>query len=210
MGQKVKESLITPAGVLAWAWLSKPDTSPLGKNKYKTAILLPKGVPANDALAEKLNALHKSVKGKRDKAPVKDGDLYVEDAPDAEAAKKREAFRGHWFLTAKSNKGPKEQNGLRLVDAGKKPLAAAPNSGDFAKLAIYATDYAQDGSTGVTLYLNAVQLLERRNLGRGDDGFGDESETYGNDTAPAPLPEGDDSRYQDEDDDQDDGDGGNF
>jgi len=208
MGQKIKESIITPAGVLAWTWLEKPDTSPMGKNKYKTAILLPKGVPANDALAEKLNALHKQVKGKRDKAPVKCGDAYIEDAPDAETATKREAFRGHWFFTAKSNKGPKDDKGLRLVDAGRRPLAKAPSSGDLAKLAIYATDYAQDGSTGVTLYLNAVQLLERRNHGR-DDGFGDESDNYGLDNAAASIPEREQGDESDESDDED-GDGGNF
>lgn len=203
MGQKVKETLITPAGEFRHVWLDKPDTSPLGKNKFKTTIVLPKGVPAHDALAKKLNDLHKSVKGAKAKAPVKDGDAYIEAADDEEQAKKRSWAQGAWFLTAKTNKLERKD----LVDAKKKRLAVSPRSGDFGKLAIFVTDYSADGSTGVSAYLNGVQLLERRNHGTdGASGF-DEEDEYEGDAAKAETPD----RTGDDTDTDDDSDGdGNF
>lgn len=164
---KVAEKLVTPVGEARYAWLDKPDSSPMGKNKYKCAIVLDKGVPDNDAFAKKLNDLHKSVKGKRDKAPVKDGDVMAEDN-----AEKYEWARGKWVITAKS----KEK--VKVVDSAKRPTASA-RSGDLIRLAIYVQDYDHEGSTGVTVYLNAVQLLERRNFGRDDsDAFDDLSDKY--------------------------------
>lgn len=182
MGKKVKENIVTPPGTFKWTWLDKPDTSPKGKNKYKTAIILPKdnGGP-NDTLAKKLNDLHKSVKGKQDKRPAKDGDAMVEDDS------KNEWARGAWVITAKT----KDKPALVAAD-GKTKLAASPKTGDFGRLICFATDYDADGSTGVSLYLNGVKLLKRNNLGRdlGDTG-GDESGEYGSDEAEGDTPERD-------------------
>lgn len=181
MGNKVKENMVTPAGTLRWTWLDKPDSSPKGKNKFKTAIVLDKDNGGkNDALAKKLLDLHKSVKGKRDKAPVKDGDAMAEDD------QKNEWARGKWVMTAKSKDRP------QCVAANRTPLAKVPNTGDLAKLVIYVTDYDVDGSTGVAALLNGVQLLERRNKGRDVSSmFEDESDEYGTDTAEADTTERD-------------------
>lgn len=162
--------LVTPAGTAKWAWLEKPDNSEFGKNKYKCALVLDKGVEKNDELVKKLRDLHKANKGKADTSPVKDGDAMAEEN------EKNEALRGKWLITAKSSNAP------GLVDAAKKKLNKAPRSGDLVKLAVAIASYDTGANKGVTLYLNAVQLLERR-AQDGVDMFADESDEFGSDAS---------------------------
>ena len=170
---------ITPAGIATWAWLDKPDNSEYGKGKFKCALKLEKGDEKNDAFARKIIDLHKAAKGKKDTVPVKDGDAMAEDN------EKRESMRGFWVLTAKTNKKPDQ------VDAKKKPLAQTARSGDLVKLNIAAAEFDTGANKGVTLYLHAVQLLERRALSAAD-AF-DEEDEYAADTASAETSESDDS-----------------
>jgi hypothetical protein len=163
---KIIEKIVTPAGTAKWAWLEKPDTSEYGKNRYKCALVLDKGDDAVEALVKKLRDLHKQHKGKADTSPVKDGDAMAEDD------EKHEALRGKWLISAKSNRAP----GLRNSDP-KKKLAKAPRSGDLVKLAVAVASYDTGANKGVTMYLNAVQLLERREQD-GADMFEDESSKF--------------------------------
>jgi hypothetical protein len=166
---------VTPAGVFAWAWVDKPDNSEYGKGKYKCALKLAKGEGKNDEFARKLIDLHKAAKGKKDTCPVKDGDAMAEDND------KREGMRGFWVLSAKSKNKPDQ------IDAKKVALKATAKSGDFGKLAIAAAEFDTGANKGVTLYLNALQLLERRAASSTDD-FDTEDE-YAGDTAAAPTEE---------------------
>jgi len=147
----------TPSGIFTWAWVDKPDNSEYGKGKYKCALKLAKGEGNNDAYVRKLIDLHKAAKGKKDTSPVKDGDAMAEDN------EKRENMRGFWVLSAKSNNKPDQ------IDAKKNPLKATAKSGDFGKLSIAAAEYDTGANKGVTLYLNALQLLERRSASSTDD-----------------------------------------
>lgn len=157
----------TPAGTLTWAWLDKPDNSEYGKGKYKCALRLEKGVAANDAYARKIIDLHKAAKGKKDTCPIKDGDAMAEEN------EKRENMRGFWVLSAKSKNKPDQ------VDALRNPLKATAKSGDLGKLSIAVSEFDTGANKGVTIYLNKVQLLERR--ANDDDGFEDETD-YAADT----------------------------
>lgn len=163
---------VTPAGIGSWLWVDKPDNSEYGKGKYKAALKLAKGDEKNDAFARKLIDLHKAAKGKKDTCPVKDGDAMAEDND------KREAMRGYWVLSAKSKNKPDQ------IDAKKVPLKATAKSGDYIKLAIAAAEFDTGANKGVTLYLNALQLLERRAASSADD-F--DEEDYDGDTATAPT-----------------------
>jgi hypothetical protein len=162
---QILEKIVTPVGTAKWAWLEKPDTSEFGKNKYKCALVLDKGDAKAEALVKKLRDLHKQHKGKADASPVKDGDAMAEDN------EKNESLRGKWLISAKSSNAP------GLVDSAKKKLAKAPRSGDLVKLAVALASYDTGANKGVTLYLNAVQLLERR-AQDGADMFEDESENF--------------------------------
>jgi hypothetical protein len=170
---------VTPSGIFTWLWVDKPDNSEYGKGKYKSALKLAKGEGGNDAYARKIIDLHKAAKGKKDTCPVKDGDAMAEEN------EKRENMRGFWVLSAKSKNKPDQ------IDAKKQPLKATARSGDFGKLAIAAAEFDTGANKGVTLYLNALQLLERRAASAIDD-FAEED--YEGDTAqaetPAPSDEG--------------------
>ncbi|QPC30484.1 DUF2815 family protein [Caldimonas thermodepolymerans] len=172
---KTVEKGVTPRGTFQWAWLDKPDTK-FDKSKYKVTIILEKGVPENDAFAKRLNDLHKAAKGNAEHRPAKDGDALAEDD------EKKERFRGHWVVTFKTKNKPE----LRGPGGKNDVLAVAPRSGDYGRVA-YAVAESGQGSAyrGVILYLNAVQLLERRAVSSGADMFEDESDEFGPDTARA-------------------------
>lgn len=182
----------TPPGLFTWLWVEKPDNSEYGKGKFKAALRLKKGEAKNDEYARKIIDLHKAAKGKAATCPVKDGDKMAEEN------EKREGMRGFWVLSAKSKNKPEQ------VDAFNTPLKATAKSGDFGRLAIAASEFDTGANKGVTLYLNALRLLERRAASAIDD-FGDEDGDYAADTAAAPTNDGtgeepeDDTTEDDED-----------
>lgn len=165
-GQKI--DAVTPAGVLAYAWIDKPDTGKrYSDDKYKATILLPKDGEGNFAIGKEKFAgtvkefVQKLVKigGKK---LIKDGDAHAEE-------KDKPEFAGHYMLQAKTKNKP------TLVDAKRKPLPSSVKvmSGDVAKLAITINEY-EEGKFNV--YLNAVQLIEKRARSGFDaeDAFDDE------------------------------------
>ena len=159
----------TPAGLLTWAWLEKPDTK-FGKSQYKSAIRLKKGEKVNDDFVKKVNDLHKSVKGKADQRPFKDGDAMAEDSEGG----KRDNLRGYWVMTFKSKNKPEQ------LDAKRNELKVSARSGDLAKISFSLVGMDTGTFKGATAYLNKIMLLER--LSTDDDGFGDNDE-YEADTA---------------------------
>jgi hypothetical protein len=151
---------ITPAGVAAYAWLTKPDTGgEYSDDKYKVTLVLPKkGAPNQaeiDSFIEDINERHAEARGnKKTDSPVKDGD-----------DKDNESFHGHWLITFKSQFQPK------CVGKGNKELPEnmAVFSGDYVKVAFAAAPYEKGKNAGISMRLNSVKLLEKRNRG-GDYG----------------------------------------
>lgn len=184
---KVLEKLVTPPGTAKYAWLDKPDNSEYGKGKYKCGQLLEKGDPKVEALVQKLRDLHKAHKGKASNFPVKDGDALAEED------EKKESLRGHWLIVAKTKQKPDLRNSAKQI------IKDAPRSGDLVRLAVAVASFDTGANKGITLYLNAVQLLERRAVSGGDM-FDDVSDEYeaASDTSGG--------RSDDNDDGDDDGD----
>jgi hypothetical protein len=169
MKSKIVHKAVTPVGTATWVNIETPDTSKLGKNKYKCGLMMPKGVADVEALVALLKDEHKKAGGKGSRSPVKDGDAMAE-----EDAEKYERFRGSYVITAKSKAkpgvvGPRGGAGQQLQQA--------PGSGDLIRLAIAVGTYQGDEGDGVTLYLNGVQVLERRAM-VGTTAFDDLSSTY--------------------------------
>jgi hypothetical protein len=182
--KKVKQ--VTPKGIAALANIDTPHTK--GKyadNKYKVTLKLEKGVEANDNFVEHLRSLAKEA-GEKQKAawgkkklevfdPIKDGDDsdYEGDA-------------GFWLVKFKSKNKPDRR------DAARKPLPKSVKifGGDVIKVAFGTRPFNEpvQGKGGISLYLNAVQLLEK-NAAYGGDAF-DEEEGY----------RADESDFDDEDD----------
>lgn len=157
----------TPKGILTYAWLEKPDDK-FGKLQYKASLRLEKGVEVNDTFVKKINDLHKSVKGKADQKPFKDGDVMAEDND------KKEFMRGYWVMAFKTVNKPEQ------MDALKNPLKVSARSGDLAKISFSLVGMDTGTFKGATAYLNKVMLLERR--ANDDDGL-EAEEGYGADTA---------------------------
>lgn len=198
---KIVGKFVTPKGAFQYAWLDKPDNSEYGKGKYKCAILLEQGVPENDEFAAKLNALHKTAKGKADAKPAKDGSALA-DAAMEEGNDKKERLRGFWVITAKSKQKPTQ----KAAD-GKTDLKDTARSGDYGRMSVAAAEYDTGSNKGVTLYLNGIKLL-KRNAGP-DLGFDDESDDYENDEG-TPSLNSDESGDSESSDDEGDGDNPDF
>lgn len=151
--------LITPALKAAYAWVAKPDTKFDEEGKYKITLLSPKTKgKVKDAFIEQMKGFSPDL--------VKDGDKND-----------KEEFHGFWMTTFKSSYKPD------LRDAKKNPLPSNVTvmSGDIVRVAFKASEY-KPGK--FTLYLQAIQLIEKINMGgKGGDAF-DETEGYTADTGP--------------------------
>lgn len=136
-------------------------------NKYKLEVRLPKGDDDVEAFVKKIMAAHAEAGG-NSYEPVKDGDKI-----ESKSDKRMDFARGHYLMTFKSTRQP------TLVDAKKQPLTTEVNGGDLIKVAFNAKPYDAFGG-GLALYLNAVQLIEKRGGGGvsdfdEEDGFTDEA-----------------------------------
>jgi len=118
-------------------------------------------VPAAEWV-ESLFQRHEDFGGKRDSAPIKDGDLITD-----KEGKPIAAYEGMWVITARTKKAP------NLVDTQKNKLGDVQIfGGDLVKASLGPAEYEGFGG-GMTLYLNAVMLIEKRG-GDGLAAFGNE------------------------------------
>tara|TARA_R100001594_G_scaffold126518_1_gene163787 strand:+ start:141 stop:686 length:546 start_codon:yes stop_codon:yes gene_type:complete len=146
------ELLVTPEGTAAYAWLNKPDEA-FGQNKYKLTLLLEKNA-ANTKFVKQIEKMHKDAAGTTNTpSPVKDGDKSDKDG-----------WENHWAFTAKSNYKPKVVDSTRQDISNEREF---PMSGDLVKMAIKVLPYEAGKNAGVSLVLNAVQLIDKRNVGSG-------------------------------------------
>ena len=193
--KKKSEVLVSPLGIAAYCYLNKPDTGrKYSDDKYKATIKFPKEGADNQAeinkFVKKINKLHEATKpkGMGNESPIKDGD-----------EKDDEQFHGHWYMRAKSDYQPS------LVGKGRKKLPRNVNifSGDIIRMAIAAAPYKNGNNRGLTLYLNAVKLIEKLNAGfDGAEAF-DEDDDEGFDPDAFEDEEDEDDEELDEDDDED-------
>lgn len=144
--------LVTPQGTAAYAWLNKPDEA-FGQNKFKLTLLLKK-IASNTKFVKQIEKLHVEAAGTTNTpSPIKDGDTSGKDGWD-----------GHWAFTAKSNYQPKIVDSTRNTIENEREF---PMSGDLVKMAIKVLPYEAGKNAGVSIVLNAVQLIDKRNAGSG-------------------------------------------
>jgi hypothetical protein len=139
----------------------KDTEGKFASNKYKLEVRLPKGDEEVESFVKKIMAAHKDA-GDNQYKPVRDGDT-IETSSD----KRKEFAAGHYLMVFKTTRPPK------CVDSKKQPLGDTRiDGGDVIKVAFNAKPYEAFGG-GLALYLNAVQLIEKRG-GGGVDEFGEE------------------------------------
>jgi hypothetical protein len=173
------KSKVTPKGIASFAHLATPDTKgQYADNKFKVTLKLKKGEKVNESFVKELRA-EATAAAKQQMAdwnkkklehfdPVKDGD----DKDEAE----KKGTAGFWLITFKGKYKPK------TVDAKRRPLpqGVLVLGGDEIKVAYGTKPFAKavQNKGGISLYLNAVQLLQKNNDGNGAANAFDEEEGY--------------------------------
>lgn len=163
MAKRQYIQLMTGLTTASFSYLREPDQGrEFSDGKYKITLLIDKGDEQGlDAIR---SACEKAAKSEWPdgmpsnlRSPLRDG---------AEKADKNPDLANYFMVTFKSQKAP------ALYDASGKPLKAEVNifSGDTVRVAGAAGAYVAGGNKGVTLYLNGVQLVEKRAMPSGEDG----------------------------------------
>ena len=145
---------VTPKVSAGYAkYLYEKDTEgKFASNKYKLEVRLPKGDEEVEKFVKNIMAAHAEAGGNQYE-PVRDGDKI-----ESKSDKRLDFAKGHYLMVFKSNRAP------TLVDSKKQPLKTEVNGGDLVKIAFNAKPYDAFGG-GLALYLNAVQLIEKRGGG---------------------------------------------
>lgn len=155
--------IVTAKGLAHFSYVNKPDTEgQYSDGKYKITVSFPADSEFVSTLEEKVDALLKEQYGsnipRNVHSPVRIGDET-----------NMESMAGRVFIRAKSAKQPV------VVDAQKQPLPEGLTvfGGDTVKVAMTLAVYEAGTSKGVTAYLDAIQLIEKRSNGSsGADMFG--------------------------------------
>ena len=151
------KNFVTPAGTLSWPWIGKPDTRYNPEGVYKSDFII------NEEQAKPLMALCEEVfVAEFGAAKLKKARMPFEEEVD-EAGNPT----GNIKFKFKSSRQPK------LYDAKGKQIARTIQvaSGTLAKVATALKPYATGINTGVTMYLNDVQILELVEFGGGGTKF---------------------------------------
>lgn len=135
------KNAITPKGVLSWPFIAKPDTRYNPDGVYKTSLVL------SAADAEPLMETCK--------------EAFISEYGNTKMAKANMPFEvneesGEVTFKFKSKRQPK------IYDAKGKVISKVPQiaSGTIAKIATAINPYQTGINTGVSMYLNDVQILE--------------------------------------------------
>ncbi|MQB00216.1 MAG: DUF2815 family protein [Actinobacteria bacterium] len=189
MSEKKLPLEVSPAGVAGFAkYLYEKDTKfsrgDESKAKYSLKLLVPKDklatrfghikngsepIPSEEWLAH-IQKMHEQAGGKAGEGPVRDGDKIRKKDGDPV-----EAWQGHYVVTFKTAHPP------QLVDTKKRDLPDDVRifGGDVVKVAYRPSVYEGFGG-GITLYLNAVMLIDKRSSGSATAlaALGDNEEGY--------------------------------
>ncbi len=165
---------VTPVGTLVYVWVDKPDDKFSGPDKpakFKASVVLdPKDAGVEEFIAD-LKAKAQAA-AEIDDVELEENFRFAKVKPTDKGTKKKplkEEFQGMYVLEAKTG----ETYPPRRKDAQNNLIEedGVIRSGDIGRLAETVSAYEAFGS-GVSLRLNAVQLIEKRATGGGgDDGF---------------------------------------
>jgi hypothetical protein len=195
MSEKKKlEKITTPIGVAKYPRLNKPETEINGtpcEPRFKITLVLDekdKGVPELKAHLEKLHAEAVAVAEKKRKADPKRAKkpLKVNDVIKPHLDDEGNEVEGKFEITAKTNAETKDgtPKTVRMFDAKGKPVKAKVGEGSRVKVSVSPDGYDSNLGAGLSLYLNAVQIIELCEFGGGNAGsygFGEEEGYEGSD-----------------------------
>jgi len=164
--------LMTPVGRAAYAWLSKPDAkfNP-DKPSYKLTLILDEG-PEADALEKKIIEAGKQAAEKDGVKLKKNFGIPIKRYDDDDEDKRKDEFKDKVRFSFKSPKKPLQ------VDSKKNPLPASifVASGDDVRASISVAAWSSPLGSGLSVYLNGVQLVAKNSTGGGSSDDFDEIE----------------------------------
>jgi hypothetical protein len=171
--------LMTPIGRAAYAWLNQPDAkfNP-DKPSYKLTLVLDEG-PEADELEKKIIEAGRQAAEKDGVKLKKNFGIPIKRFDDDDEDKRKPEFEGKVRFSFKSPKKPLQ------VDA--KKVALPKNifvaSGDDVRASISVAAWSSPLGSGLSVYLNGVQLIAKNSTGGGSSDDFDEYE--GGYSAPA-------------------------
>ena len=201
--KKKPDNITTPVGVAKYPRLNKPETEvngkALDKPRYKVTLVLDESDAGVSELKERLEKLHAEAVAVAEAARKKDPkrkakQLVVNPTIKPHLNDEGEEVEGKFEITAKTSAETKDgtPKTVRMFDAKGKPVKAKVGGGSRIKLSLTPDGYDSNLGAGLSLYLNAVQIIELKEFGGGNAGsygFGEE-EGY---TADEDSDSGDDS-----------------
>jgi hypothetical protein len=181
---------ITPAGIAVYPWLNKPDTKHKAEGSYKVSLrltkedaeaLIEKLTPHHEAAVEAGKTAFKSNPKNKGKQPPPVWPLYTEvfDADGNETGLLEFKFKRTASGVSKKNGKPWAIKPDLFGRSGKPlPADVAIYGGSKIKVAYEAVPYAAKVGIGLSLALNAVQVIDLVSSMRNADsyGFGNEGE----------------------------------
>jgi len=200
--------LLTPKGQFQWAYLSKPDDA-FNKSQYRCTIyFLDKKDEEYVAFVGNIKRLAKEY-AKEIGKPIKSVNIPMKVATESQAEKAGVPV-GTPFIEAKTKAMTKEgkaKGPVAVFNAkGQKDMSLQVFGGDIGRLEITVDGYDSPPpiGRGLTLYLNAAQLLKSSGKGSAGGMFEQEDDFLTDDTDDSPVNEADPDEFEDEDEEDSD------
>ncbi len=211
MATKIKltdRKLRTPRGQFQWCYLNKPDDA-FNKSVYRATIFfLDKKDDQYIAFVSDMKRLAKEyakILGKK----IKQINLPIKVANEKQAEKSGVPV-GTPYIEAHTNARNSEGEAKPPVPVfnahGKKDMSLKVFGGDIGRLEVSIDGYDASApiGTGLTIYLNAAQLLKSSGKGSAGGSFEQEDEYLTDDDTDTPVNETDPDELEDEDDEDED------
>lgn len=168
--------MVSPAGIAVWPHLNSPDTKfdNGGAGEYKVSVKLTEAAaqPVIDKLQKILDQYHAEEISQNPKVKQFTPRLPIEEEVDDQGN-----LTGNWLLKVKQKAQITTDNGIvdmkvALFDAKRRPTNAEIGGGSTLKVATTIVPYTMPSnkSVGISLRLNAVQVINLVEGGKDGDG----------------------------------------
>ena len=143
------DRVVSPRGKVTWAYIDRPDTKFSDEGEYRLAFSIPRK-DAKKFMAQIDEWMDTSLK---ESGATKQADPpYTEDGDDVLFKFKQKPF-------FKSKTGEKRKVTIRLIDSKLHPCSASIGRGSEVKVSFRPVTWMVQGGAGVTMYMDAVQII---------------------------------------------------
>ena len=194
--------MTTPKGIALYPHLHKPDTKFVAEGVFQLSLRLPKdeGLELHNRLQGILDKHLDLITKQTGKTPSQLVPLPVKENTDSEGNEVLD-FKFKLKPTLRTRQGEVIEQRPQVFDAGLKPMVGVEvGNGSLVKVSFVAAPYQAPIGAGLSLRLNAVQVIDlvQYNGGGADDGFAvEEGFSIGDEPkAPVVQPNGEGAQTQ--------------